>query len=86
MLQADGQGETCQHCHGDSDRPHDEDSGGHAVTNDINEETLARLRRTMLRWAIQVLSGPDGLASYLRTGPLKAPLSGRGIVLDARDR
>jgi hypothetical protein len=37
----------------------------------------------MLRWAIQVLSGPGGLASYLRTGLLEAPLTGPSIVLDA---
>jgi hypothetical protein len=37
----------------------------------------------MLRWAIDVLSGPGGLASYLRTNLLDGPLAGPSIVLDA---
>ncbi|MBC6471252.1 HNH endonuclease [Actinomadura alba] len=49
----------------------------------LSAETLARLRRSMLRWAVQVLSGPGGLASYLRTGLLEAPLAGPSVVLDA---
>ncbi|GAA2089163.1 HNH endonuclease signature motif containing protein [Actinomadura alba] len=76
-------------------RPPDEDLGVHGdgdhgirgVHGDGDHgtpaETLVRLRRSMLRWAIRVLSGPNGLASYLRTGLLEAPLSGPAIVLDA---
>jgi hypothetical protein len=42
-----------------------------------------RLQQTMLRWSIRVLSGPGGLASYLRTGLLDGPLAAPSIVLDA---
>jgi hypothetical protein len=44
--------------------------------------TYARLQETLLRWAIRVLSGPGGLASYLRTGLLDGPLATPSIVLD----
>ncbi|HEY7484586.1 MAG TPA: DUF222 domain-containing protein [Streptosporangiaceae bacterium] len=48
----------------------------------ISTDAYLRLRRTMLRWAIEVLSGPGGLASYLRTGVLAGPLATPSIVLD----
>jgi hypothetical protein len=44
--------------------------------------TYLRLRETMLRWAIDALSGPGGLASYLRTGLIDGPLNTPSIVLD----
>jgi hypothetical protein len=44
--------------------------------------TYLRLQQTMLRWAVRVLSGPGGLASFLRTGLLDGPLTGPSIVLD----
>jgi hypothetical protein len=49
----------------------------------MSPETHQRLQESMLRWAVEVLSGPGGLASYLRTGILDRPLSGPSIVLDA---
>jgi hypothetical protein len=42
-----------------------------------------RLQETLLRWAIEVLSGETGLAAYLRTGLFQGALSTPSIVLDA---
>jgi hypothetical protein len=36
----------------------------------VTTEARARLRNTLLRWTVDVLSGPGRLASYLRTGLL----------------
>jgi hypothetical protein len=58
--------------HGDAESPR----SGVAAT------TFLRLQESMLRWAIDVLSGPGGLASYLRTGLLDGPLTAPSIVLD----
>ena len=55
----------------------------HNEARAMTPESYTRLQNTMLRWAIKVLSGPDGLASYLRTRVLTGPLSGASIVLDA---
>jgi hypothetical protein len=49
----------------------------------ISRDSYLRLQRSMLRWAIEVLSGPGGLASYLRTNLLDGPLATNSIVLDA---
>ncbi|WP_261986611.1 HNH endonuclease signature motif containing protein [Actinomadura sp. HBU206391] len=49
----------------------------------LDAGSYSRLQAGMLRWAIQVLSGPRGLASYLRTRLLDRPLAGPSIVLDA---
>jgi hypothetical protein len=62
-----------------TDCPHCTCDHGHAVT----PEARARLRNILLRWAVDVLSGPGGLASYLRTGLLDGPMSTPSIVLDA---
>lgn len=45
-------------------------------------DTRLRLRQTLLRWAVEVLSGPGGLASFLRTGHYEGPLAEPSIVLD----
>lgn len=45
--------------------------------------TRRRLQEALLRWATEVLSGPDGLASFLRTGSYGGPLASPSIVLDA---
>ncbi len=42
----------------------------------------ARLRATLLRWAIEVLSGPRGLAADLRTSLLDGPLGRKSLPLD----
>ncbi|WP_187245753.1 HNH endonuclease signature motif containing protein [Actinomadura alba] len=74
-------GEAAHHAAGGSGGPPGRSSG--AVTDVLGEEHLAELHRGMLRWAIQVLSGPGGLASYLRTRRLAGPLATPSIVLDA---
>ena len=45
-------------------------------------EEKARLRRTLLALAADVMSGPDGLAGYLRTRQLGIPYSGKSLPLD----
>ncbi|HEX6471349.1 MAG TPA: DUF222 domain-containing protein [Streptosporangiaceae bacterium] len=49
---------------------------------DTSADAYLRLQQTMLRWAIEALSGPGGLASYLRTQVLDGPLNAPSIVLD----
>jgi uncharacterized protein DUF222 len=56
---------------------------GHGHRHGLTAEAIARLRGSLLRWAVEVLSGPTGLASYLRTGLLDGPLNTPSIVLDA---
>jgi hypothetical protein len=60
----------------------DADESGCGPHDGLSAATYLRLRETLLRWAIKVLSGPGGLASYLRTGLLAGPLVGPSIVLD----
>jgi hypothetical protein len=55
---------------------------GCGLKHGLTAATYLRLQETMLRWSIRVLSGPGGLASYLRTGLLDRPLAGSSIVLD----
>jgi hypothetical protein len=43
----------------------------------LTAERYVLLQRSMLRWAVRVLSGPGGLASYLRTGLLEGPWPSR---------
>ena len=45
-------------------------------------ETRMRLSRTLLRLAIDAVSGPDGLAAYLRAKTLGAPFSTASMPLD----
>src|SRR5215475_8104187 len=48
----------------------------------MSAEARARLRRTLLAMAADALSGPDGLAAYLRTRQLGVPFSGKPLPLD----
>jgi len=48
----------------------------------MTDEARARLRRTLLSMAIDALSGPAGLAAYLRTRVLGAPFSTASLPLD----
>jgi len=48
----------------------------------MTDEARARLRRTLLSMAIDALSGPAGLAAYLRTRVLGAPFSTSSLPLD----
>jgi 5-methylcytosine-specific restriction endonuclease McrA len=56
---------------------------GHRHHRGVTTQARDRLRDSLLRWAVQVLSGPGGLASYLRTGLLDGSLGTPSIVLDA---
>ena len=47
--------------------------GGCSCPGPLPAETLARLRRTMLRLAADVMSGPAGLAAWLRHAQLTGP-------------
>jgi hypothetical protein len=68
--------------HGMCAHPADEIGCDCALRHGLTAASHRRLQQTMLRWAIRVLSGPSGLASYLRTGLLDGPLAGSSIVLD----
>jgi hypothetical protein len=48
----------------------------------LRAETLARLRGSLLAMAADVLSGPGGLADWLRCSQLTGPGSGPGLPLD----
>jgi len=48
----------------------------------LTPEAKARLRRTLLAMAADAMSGPDGLAAYLRTRQLGVPYSGKPLPLD----
>src|SRR6516162_2660804 len=48
----------------------------------LTPEEKARLRRALLALAADVMSGPDGLAGYLRSRQLGAPYSGKSLPLD----
>src|SRR5262249_42584506 len=49
----------------------------------MTPEARARLRRTLLAMAAGAMSGPDGLAAYLRTRKLGAPYNTASLPLDA---
>jgi hypothetical protein len=48
----------------------------------LTPEEKARLRAALLGLAADVMSGPDGLAAYLRSRQLGAPYSGKSLPLD----
>jgi hypothetical protein len=48
----------------------------------LSAETLARLRGSLLAMAADVLSGPGGLAAWLRQSQLIGPAAGPGLPLD----
>jgi Domain of unknown function (DUF222)/HNH endonuclease len=48
----------------------------------MDAEAKARLRRTLLAMAVDAVSGPGGLAGYLRTRLLDAPYNGKSLPLD----
>ncbi len=48
----------------------------------IDAEAKAALRRTLLELAADAMSGPDGLAAYLRTRTLGVPYTGKSLPLD----
>ena len=48
----------------------------------LTPEAKAQLRRALLALAADAMSGPDGLAAYLRTRQLGVPYSGKPLPLD----
>ena len=48
----------------------------------LSPETIARLRGSLLAMAADVLSGPGGLAAWLRQSQLTGPAAGPGLPLD----
>ena len=48
----------------------------------LSPETIARVRGSLLAMAADVLSGPGGLASWLRQSQLTGPAAGPGLPLD----
>jgi hypothetical protein len=48
----------------------------------MDDQARARLRRTLLALAADAMSGPGGLAGYLRTRLLEAPYTGKSLPLD----
>ena len=48
----------------------------------MDDEARARLRRTLLAMAADAMSGPDGLAAYLRSRKLGAPYNTASLPLD----
>jgi Domain of unknown function (DUF222) len=48
----------------------------------LTDEQKTRLRRALLSLAADAMSGPDGLASWLRTRTLGFPYSGKSLPLD----
>jgi Domain of unknown function (DUF222)/HNH endonuclease len=48
----------------------------------MTPQAKARLRRSLLAMAADAMSGPDGLAAYLRTRQLGVPFSGKPLPLD----
>jgi hypothetical protein len=48
----------------------------------ITAQTRARLRRALLAMAADAMSGPGGLAAYLRAKLLQAPYAGKSLPLD----
>ncbi|HEX6467910.1 MAG TPA: DUF222 domain-containing protein, partial [Streptosporangiaceae bacterium] len=82
---SDGSGHASGHdCDNGQDSGHlnSDDGGGAAEPGAGAAAGFVRLQETMLRWAIEALSGPGGLASYLRTQVLDGPLNAPSIVLD----
>jgi hypothetical protein len=51
----------------------------------LTPEARLALERTLLALAIRALSGPDGLAGFLRASQLGRPFSGASLPLDLGD-
>jgi hypothetical protein len=57
----------------------------HGISHGLTGEARLALERTLLAMAIQALSGPDGLAGFLRANLLGRPFSGASVPLDLGD-
>jgi hypothetical protein len=68
-----------------SGQPEDPSAGGHACTpgpRPPTPEALEMLRHAIIGKAVDLVSGPGGLASFLRTRLLDARLAGPSLPLD----
>jgi len=54
----------------------------HGISHGLTREARLALERTLLAMAIAALSGPDGLAGFLRASLLGRPFSGASLPLD----
>jgi hypothetical protein len=57
----------------------------HAIHHPLTPAARLALERTLLAMAIDALSGPGGLAGFLRANTLGRPFSGKSLVLDLGD-
>ncbi|HUN30912.1 MAG TPA: DUF222 domain-containing protein [Trebonia sp.] len=57
----------------------------HGISHGLSREARLALERTLLAMAVQALSGPDGLAGFLRANLLGRPFSGASLPLDLGD-
>ena len=60
----------------------DREGSGRLRSKPLTPEAWQALRYAMARLAIDLASGPDGIASALRRGLLAAPYNGKSVVLD----
>jgi hypothetical protein len=67
--------------HGPQDDP-PEAGGAGSAAGAASAETLGRLEQQILGRVIQIVSGPGGLASFLRRNLLGKPLAGPSLPLD----
>ena len=58
------------------------DAEGDGTADGGTAETLGRLEQQILARVIQIISGPGGLASFLRRSLLGKPLAGPSLPLD----
>ena len=57
----------------------------HGISHELSREARLALERTLLAMSIRALSGPDGLAGFLRANLLGRPFSGKSLILDVGD-
>jgi hypothetical protein len=72
--------DTGQHCTGQFGCPAERGSRGA-----LSPAARIALERTLLAMAVRALSGPGGLAGFLRTSLLGRPFNGASLILDAGD-
>ncbi len=68
--------------HGTSGNPDPGDSGGHAAPDPGTARTREALEQAIIGKAVDLLSGPGGLAGFLRRRQLGARLGGPSLPLD----
>jgi len=58
------------------------DTGARPRSRPLSPEALQALRYAITRLAVNLVSGPDGIASVLRRGLLTEPYSAKSVILD----